>query len=95
MSVPQPGLLNKTQAVYSAGVVGGGTVINGLVRSLPEPAWERILTSFGTASSSSIEVLLQTMMVGSYWETLAGVGLASYRISRRSMPFPKRLGHVY
>ncbi|KAL8892169.1 MAG: hypothetical protein Q9215_000926 [Flavoplaca cf. flavocitrina] len=30
VSVPQPGLLNKSQAVYSAGVVGGGTVINGL-----------------------------------------------------------------
>ncbi|KAI4261945.1 MAG: hypothetical protein L6R42_002864 [Xanthoria sp. 1 TBL-2021] len=30
VSVPQPGLLNKTQAVYSAAVVGGGTVINGM-----------------------------------------------------------------
>ncbi|KAL8954545.1 MAG: hypothetical protein Q9183_007061, partial [Haloplaca sp. 2 TL-2023] len=29
-SVPQPGLNNKSQPVYSAGVVGGGTVINGL-----------------------------------------------------------------
>ena len=41
VSVPQPGLLNKSQAVYSAGVVGGGTVINGLVSSLLESAWER------------------------------------------------------
>ncbi|KAL8996194.1 MAG: hypothetical protein Q9169_004260 [Polycauliona sp. 2 TL-2023] len=30
VSVPQAGLLNKTQAVYSAAVVGGGTVINGM-----------------------------------------------------------------
>ncbi|KAL8646620.1 MAG: hypothetical protein Q9226_006779 [Calogaya cf. arnoldii] len=30
VSVPQPGLLNKSQPVYSAAVVGGGTVINGL-----------------------------------------------------------------
>ncbi|KAL8814961.1 MAG: hypothetical protein Q9223_005860 [Gallowayella weberi] len=30
ISVPQPGLLNKPQPVYSAAVVGGGTVINGM-----------------------------------------------------------------
>ncbi|KAL8698281.1 MAG: hypothetical protein Q9224_001918 [Gallowayella concinna] len=30
VSVPQPGLLNKPQPVYSAAVVGGGTVINGM-----------------------------------------------------------------
>ncbi|KAL8806984.1 MAG: hypothetical protein Q9182_000965 [Xanthomendoza sp. 2 TL-2023] len=30
ISAPQPGLLNKPQPVYSAAVVGGGTVINGM-----------------------------------------------------------------
>lgn len=30
MSVPQPGLNNRTSPVYSAAVVGGATVINGM-----------------------------------------------------------------
>ncbi|KAL9604418.1 MAG: hypothetical protein Q9179_001866 [Wetmoreana sp. 5 TL-2023] len=46
MSVPQPGLNNRTQAVYSAAAVGGGTVINGLFfnrgSAADYDAWEKL-----------------------------------------------------
>lgn len=46
VSVPQPGLNGQTQPVYSAAVVGGGSVINGMFfnrGSAPDyDAWERL-----------------------------------------------------
>lgn len=46
VSVPQPGLLNQTQPVYSAAVVGGGTVINGMFfnrgSAADYDAWEKL-----------------------------------------------------
>ena len=46
VSVPQSGLLNKTQPVYSAAVVGGGTVINGMFfnrgSARDYDSWERL-----------------------------------------------------
>ncbi|KAL8789648.1 MAG: hypothetical protein Q9213_001084 [Squamulea squamosa] len=67
VSIPQPGLLNKPQAVYSAAVVGGGTVINGMffnrgsaadydgweILGNPGWGWEGLLPYFQKVSRSS------------------------------------------
>ena len=46
VSVPQPGLNNATSPVYSAAVVGGGTVINGMFfnrgSASDYDSWERL-----------------------------------------------------
>ena len=46
VSVPQPGLNNRTSPVYSAAVVGGATVINGMFFNRGSAgdydAWEKL-----------------------------------------------------
>ena len=76
-SIPQPGLDNRPQAVYSAAVVGGGTVINGMFfnrgsaadydawENLGNPGWgwKSLLPYFKkvSASSSALDPQLTTM----------------------------------
>lgn len=78
VSVPQPGLLNKPQAVYSAAVVGGGTVINGMFFNRASAAdydgwealgnlgwgWKGLLPYFKKVSSSRTPTTYQMLTDG-------------------------------
>lgn len=93
-SVPQAGLDNRTNVLYTGAVVGGGTVVNGMFfnrgsaadydawERLGNPGWgwEGLLTYFKKVSVASTE---QWLDVGCDWAMLTGLSCRARHSRRR------------